>query len=386
MREPSPELSADPTIDPATGPTIGPTTDPTADPTTGLAVDPTTAHSPHASRDETAALWCAVGAAVLGLGLGLVSLRTTLPLFGRGSIGEVAAYAGMGAGLLGFVLAGLTMTPRRQPWLREISRVRSAANILALGALHAVFAFLLCSALYGVFASAFLGLALDRWTGAVWVAITAAACAYACVESALALTSESLSVLLAAFLVTGALAAALSASDPQWWHHHFSALGSGSGGLTFNLTLLLAGLALAAIGDFVGHDVALWCRATGQTRSRATLVRLALIVLGLLVIAVALIPVDAERVWHDAAAQSIVLVFAAALVGFPMLFRRLPGSFLAVTVGVIIALLALLMLWKGVGYLNLTAFEMGAAATVMAWLILFVRTVSAAVRSLPAAD
>jgi hypothetical protein len=346
---------------------------------------PSTA-APQASRDETAALWCAAGAAVLGLGVGLVSLRTTLPLFGRGSIGEVAAYAGMGAGLLGFVLAGLTITLRRQPWLREISRVRCAANILALGALHAVFAFLLCSALYGVFSSAFLGLALDRWTGAVWVGITAAACAYACVESALALTSESLSVLLAAFLVTGALAAALSASDPHWWHHHFSALGSGRDGFTFNLTLLLAGLALAAIGDFVGHDVALWCRATGQTRTPATIVRLALIVLGVLVIAVALIPVDAERTWHDAAAQSIVLVFAAALVGFPMLFRRLPGSFLAVTVGVIIALMVLLVLWKGVGYLGLTAFEMGAAATVMTWLVLFVRTVAAAVRSLPAAD
>lgn len=382
MREQTPEPTTAPAPDQTAAPdqTIAPAPAPASAP------DQTPASAPEASRDETAALWCAAGAAVLGLVLGLVSLRTTLPLFGRGSIGEVAAYAGMGAGLLGFVLAGLTITPRRQPWLREISRVRRAANILALGALHAVFAFLLCSALYGVFASAFLGLALDRWTGAVWVAITAAACAYACVESALALTSESLSVLLAAFLVTGALAAALSASDPHWWHHHFSALGSGRDGLTFNLTLLLAGLALAAIGDFVGHDVALWCRATGQTRSRATLVRLALIVLGLLVIAVALIPIDAERTWHDAAAQSIVLVFATALVGFPVLFRRLPGSFLAVTVGVIIALLALLMLWKGAGYLNLTAFEMGAAATVMAWLVLFVRTVSAAVRSLPAAD
>ena len=41
----------------------------------------------------------------------------------------------------------------------------------------------------------------------------------------------------------------LSSSDPDWWHHHFSALGSGQSGLAFNLTLLLAGLALAACGD-----------------------------------------------------------------------------------------------------------------------------------------
>jgi hypothetical protein len=343
-------------------------------------------HSPHAAHDENVALYLAGAAALAGLVLGLVTLRTTLPIFGRGSIGEVAAYAGMATGFLAFTITGLTLTPRRQAWMRGISVPRRIADVLALAALHAVFAFLLCIALFAVFSDAFRGLALDRWTGAFWVAASAAACAYACVESALALTSESLSVVLSAFIVTGAFAAALSSSDPDWWHHHFSALGSGPSGLAFNLTLLLAGLALAACGDLLGHDVAVWCRATGQAQWRATTVRLALIVIGVLVIAVALIPVDTVKVWHDAAAQSIVLVFAAALVAFPVILRSLPGSFRTVTLGVIIALVSLLVLWKGVGYLNTTAFEMGAAATVVVWLLLFVRTVSAAVRSLPAAE
>ena len=40
------------------------------------------------------------------------------------------------------------------------------------------------------------------------------------------MTTESLSVLVASFLVVGALGSALSSSDPQWWLQHFSALGA----------------------------------------------------------------------------------------------------------------------------------------------------------------
>lgn len=339
---------------------------------------------PHASRDENRALQLAGVAALLGALIGVLTLHTTKPLFGRGSIGEVAAYAGMGTSFIAFLVAGYTMTLERQPWLRRVSWLRRLLNLVGLAALHATFSLLLVSASFAVFADAFRGVALDHWAGTFWVALAAAVCTYVCVESALALTTESLSVVLAAFIATGALAAALSSSDPYWWRHHFSALGSGDDGVTFNLTLLLAGLALATMGDFLAHDLGIWSAAHGERPWRVTAVRWAMIVMGVLVVAVALIPVDVDKKWHDLAAQSIVVVFAACLVAFPLLFRRLPGSFLSVTVVVIGMLIALLVLWKGVHYLNTTAFEMGAAASVLVWLLLFVRTVTAAVRSLPA--
>jgi hypothetical protein len=42
-----------------------------------------------------------------------------------------------------------------------------------------------------------------------------------------------------------------------------------------------------------------------------------------------------------------------------------------------------IVLFAGLGYLNMTAFEMGAAVIVYVWLLLLIRTVSAAAEGLP---
>lgn len=343
------------------------------------------AADPRASRDESFALILAGVAIVAGALIGLLALDSTRPLFGRGSIGEVSAYAAAGVSGLAFGVTMAIVTPRQQPWLRRLRWPRRLLNLFGLALLHAVFAFLLVLAVFAVFADAFRGVALDHWAGTFWVAACCGVTAYMSVASAMALNTQSLSLLLAAFVPTGALASALSASDPQWWQRHFSALGSAAddSGLTFNLTLLLAGLALVTVGDFLAHDLATWGQAVGEPEWKATLAQWALGALGVLLAAVVLIPVTSQKAWHDAAAQSIVIVFAAALVAFPILFRRLPGSFRAVTFVVVGLLVLCLVLYKGVDYLNTTAFEMGAATTVFIWLLLFIRTVSAAVRSGP---
>lgn len=141
----------------------------------------------------------------------------------------------------------------------------------------------------------------------------------------------------------------------------------GEAGLAFNLTPPLAGLALVAIGDFLAHDLGVWAEATGVPHWRAVYVRVCMVVLGVLLVAVGLIPVNIDKDWHDAAAQSLIVVFAAALVAFPLMFRRLPGAFQAATLVIIGLLITCLVLWKGVGYLNTTAFELGAASTVLVW-------------------
>lgn len=340
---------------------------------------------PKASGDESLALILAGVAIVIGTAIGLLTLHSTRPLFGRGSIGEVAAYAAMGTAGLAFAATMVTVTPRLNPWLRRVGWPRRLLNLAGLSLLHAVFAFLLVLALFAVFADAFRGVALDHWAGTFWVAASCGVAAYMSAASAMALTTQSLSVLLAAFVPTGALASALSASDPHWWQHHFSALGGvpDDSGFTFTITLLLAGLALVTVGDFLAHDLAIWADAVGEPRWKVTVVRTSLGMIGVLLAAVVLIPVTTQKAWHDAAAQSIVVVFAAALVAFPVLFGRLPGSFRAVTVVVVALLVLCLVLYKGVRYLNTTAFEMGAATTVLVWLLLFARTVSAAVRSQP---
>lgn len=335
-------------------------------------------------RAENLALLLAAAAAVVGAVIGLIRLQGTRPLTGTGSIGETASYAAMGTAGIAFLIAARLITLPMHPWLRRLGWRRRLSNLLGLAVLHAMFAYLLTAVLFAVFATAFRGVALDPVAGTFWVAVACGIAVYVVVGSASALTTSSLSGLLMVFMVGGVLGSAMSAPDPHWWRHHFSWLGAeaGGSGLAFNLTLLLAGFTLVTIGDFLAHDLDIWAAHTGAERWRVRTVRGAMILLGLLLLAVALIPVDVSKTWHDMAAQGIVVVFAAAIVGFPLLFPRLSEGFRAATLVIVAALLVCVVLWKGIGYLNTTAFEMGSAAIVFTWLLLFVRSVTAAVGSL----
>ena len=81
--------------------------------------------------------------------------------------------------------------------------------------------------------------------------------------------------------------------------------------------------------------------------------------------------------WHDVIAQLLVGVFGPTLL-LALLLRRLPGALLWFTAAAFALLVTVTVLFVGLDYLNMTAFEMGAAAIVYVWLLLFIRTVSAA--------
>lgn len=332
------------------------------------------------TRVESLALAVAAGGAVIGVAVGLSVLPDPAALSGNRSIGQIASMCALSAAGTAAALVLLFTTPRAQPWMRTVRWWRRIPMVLGTGLMMGGLALLMTSAMYAVFQQAFRGLALDRWAGTFWVMITTAGWAYAAVTAAATLSSSSLSSLLALFLISGILAAALTSPNPYWWERFFSDLGAqpGRSGLAFNLTLLLAGMALIAVAEFVSHDVAVWADRTGEARWKARVIRSVLALLGVLVAIVALIPMDVNRSVHDAAAQSLVLVFAGATLLFPILLRRMPGGLTLVTAVALVLLLALMLLFKPVRYLNMTAFEMGAGAIVYTWLVLLVRMVAAA--------
>ena len=193
-------------------------------------------------------------------------------------------------------------------------------------------------------------------------------------------------MLVAAFLVVGAFTSALTSSDPQWWQAHFSALGAASdaSGITFNFTLILTGVVLTTLADFLTHDLSLWAAHTGEPNWKVVFVRVGFIVLGIMLAMVGVIPVNRSLFWHNMVTYVAVGAFVVMLVAVPFLFRRLSGGFVGVTI-VVAAMMALGgWLNLGVGYLNITAFEIAAVGTVFIWLILFIRSVSAAVDDIPA--
>lgn len=341
-----------------------------------------------ASRTESFTLALGLAGVLVGLVVGLAVLRGTSTLSGEGSIGQLAAVTSGGTSA---VVAAVTMAvimPQRRPWVRTVPRLRRALTILGPSLVYAVLALLLTSAMYGILAEAFRGVALDRFASTFWVALTTGAWAYVVAASSWALSGRSLATLLMVFLTVGVLAAAMLSPDPYWWEQYFSQLGEGAdtAGRTFNLTLLLTGLAFVAVGDFVAHDLQRWTDAAGEPRWKVHLVRGTLIALGALLALVALVSRTVSVDWHNRLAEMLVVVFALTLIVFPVLLRRLPGGLLVFTGVAFAVLVMLIVLFEGVDYLNMTAFELGAAVTVYIWLLLFIRTVSAAGEGVAAED
>lgn len=322
---------------------------------------------------------------VTGAVLALLVLRPPSALFGRGSIGEVAALTGGAVAGLAFLAVAMVNGPRPVAWHRRVSRFRRFVDLVGLTLVHAAISMLATAAVFAVFADAFQSLLLDRWAGGFLVAGACGVSAYVAASSAGSLTTESLSLLVAAFLVLGAFASALTSSDPTWWQVHFSALGTAAdaSGTAFNFTLILTGIVLTTLADFLTHDLSRWARHTGEPTWKVMVVRVGFIVLGIMFAMVGVIPVNQSLYWHNMVTYAAVLAFVVLLVAIPVLFRRLSGGFVGVTV-VVGAMMALGgWLHLGIGYLNTTAFEIAAVGTVFLWLILFTRSVSAAATEVP---
>lgn len=333
-----------------------------------------------ATREESLHLALAAAAAVVGLVVGLVALRGTTPLAGAGSIGQVAALSVFGCGAATAALVLATITPRSLPWFGGSHWARRTLDIVGLSLVYGILGLLLTSALFGVFAQAFQGVALDPIAGTFWVLAASAAGAYAISASAAALTGRGLATLLAVFLTAGVLASAMNATDRYWWERYFSELGEGEdlASLTFNTTLLVTGVALLTVTEFLAHDLDRWARSVGEPHWVTAVVRTLLSAVGVLVALVALVSRSVSVPWHDVIAQTLVVVFALLLIVAPVLLRRMPGGLLPVTVIAFGLLVAIIVLFVRFRYLNMTAFEMGAAAIVYVWLLLFIRIVSAA--------
>ena len=338
-----------------------------------------------ASRTESRHLLLGGAGAVLGALVGLLALLGTAPLAGAGSIGQVAALAVLGCGTATAALTLSTLTRRSMPWLGGRRWWRRALDILGLALIHGVLGLFLTGALFGVFQQAFQGVALDRLAGTFWVAAACGTACYVISAAAASLTGRSLATLLAVFLTVGVLASALNSQDPYWWERYFSELGEGGdlASLTFNLTLLLTGIALVTVSEFLAHDLDLWARRAGEPGWVITGVRTMLSAVGVLVAMIAVVSRTVSVFWHNVVAMALVVVFGLTLLAIPVLLRRLPGGLLAITAAAFGLLVAVIVLYAGLDYLNMTAFEMGAAAIVYVWLLLLIRTVSAAAEGLP---
>ncbi|GAA1846624.1 DUF998 domain-containing protein [Agromyces salentinus] len=310
-----------------------------------------------------------------------------LPISGRGSFGDAAAIGAAVAALLAFGYGCLLRRAERRralltdPGSAPTWRPLRWFDIAALCLAHAVIALLGWVSLAAIFSAGFEGATLYTTAAAVLVGVVVAITAYAAYLSAVNLTPMLLSIVLALFLVVGTLASTLSATDPLWWQKNLSTLGISDdvSALTFNLTLIIAGVMVTTISHYA--TAGLPATTPAEVRGR-TLVRAGLIVIGILLACVGLFPVDEFLQMHNLSATGMAIVYVVMVVALSVLVPAMPRVFILlgyVFVGVIVVLAAFFI----TGYYNLTAVELVAFSLIFGWLIMFLRSAGSITAATP---
>lgn len=343
-----------------------------------------------ALKEEGAAIVAGAGAFVL---VALVALPLfwgeSAPIAGPGSLSQFTAIAGGVVALVAYPVGRLWrregLTPLSAPGRAERDRTSGVDvfDTIAIAVAHAVIALLLWLVLGAVLADAFQGATVYFLSAVALAAALAGVTGYAVFLSASGMDILRLSTVLAVFAVIGILAAMLSAPDPDWWKLHLSALGMthSISSLSFNLTLIVAGVIVTAIARYATDT-----REVPDERRRAGLVRarVCLILIGVLLAGVGVFPLTVSQVLHNVSAVGMVIVFALLVFWVRPALPQAPAAFFVLGY-VFFATIVAVLLFFVVGYYVLTAAELVAGVLVFSWLIVFLRVSGAAQRSVPAA-
>jgi hypothetical protein len=173
--------------------------------------------------------------------------------------------------------------------------------------------------------------------------------------SSVHLTPMLLSLVLAAFLVVGALASMLSASDPHWWQENLSALGMTDdiSALAFNLTLIIAGAIVTIIARYATATLP---TATRRSSAAARCLRSGLVLIGIFLALVGVFPSTASSSCTTRSRPAWPWCSPRSSIGLRWLVPAMPRVFILLGY-VYIGVIVVLAVFFAIGYYNLTAVE-----------------------------
>ncbi|WP_345761747.1 hypothetical protein [Diaminobutyricibacter sp. McL0608] len=328
---------------------------------------------------ESAAL--VVGAAVFVVAAVIAFIAfggKDVPIAGHGSVGQFVAITGGIIAFVVFIFARMVLRTRRSRQGAGQNPEYDAAGVRlrwfdigALALAHGVIALLAWTGLAALMAISFKGAVVFSLSAVILAGVAVALTAYVVFLSSVHLSAMLLSLVLAAFIVSGAITSMMSATDPLWWQKNLSTLGMGNdiSSLTFNVTLIIAGIMVTTIAHYATAPLPATTRAEARGR---TLVRVGLMIIGILLACVGAFPLDRNEEIHNFSASGMALVYVVMVIAFPWLVPSIPRVFVIlgyVYVGVIVVLAAFFIS----GYYNLTAVELVAFSLIFSWLIVLLR-------------
>ena len=346
-----------------------------------------------ATSTEARALLIAAIALVVGAGLGFLFIGgESVPISGRGSLGSTAALVAGGLTLVvftvGYLLPGPGAARRIHP---DRSRFRLVLDTVALAVAHASITLLLLLVAASTLQDAFIDAVVFPVSAALLVGVAASLAGYFTYLSASGMTTSHLATVFALYLLLGVVTSMLFASDPHWWKSNLSALGMHQdfSSVTFNVTLIIGGIIITAISSYLTAELEAGSLTQAPSdgdvvpaRRRIRSIRTTFILLGIFLACVGFFPVSWNELVHVFFATGLLVIFFQLVIRIHRLVPGLSRTF--ITTGyVFIAVVAGATAFYFLGYYNLTAVEIIGFVIIFAWLIIFIRNISA--RSVDAA-
>ncbi|WP_216648748.1 hypothetical protein [Agromyces agglutinans] len=334
------------------------------------------------SLESVALVIGAIGFVVIGLIALAAFWGRDLPIAGSGSLAEFVAISAALVAVVAFVLGRLVLRSPSPQLRSEIGNGLDVEgtrlhwfDLVALALAHGAIVLLGWIGLGDLLERSFIGAVVFTIPGAVLAGVGAAVTMYAVFLSAARLTPMLLSLVLAVFLVVGALASMLSSSDPLWWQKNLSALGitGDFSSLAFNVTLIVAG---AIVTTIARYGTATLPTSTPLELRHRNVMRIGLVLIGVFLGCVGIFPVSEFFLLHNTVATGMAVAFAVIVIGLPRFVPSMPHVFVILGY-VYVAVIVVLGVFFAVGYYNLTAVELVAAVLIFSWIIVFLRNAGA---------
>ncbi|MCQ2570170.1 MAG: DUF998 domain-containing protein [Limosilactobacillus sp.] len=302
-----------------------------------------------------------------------------IPLLGRGnSIGNMVTVLGSLCSWVIFIGAFIAQKRHHQAGARQFTWRMFIPVAIAVGIVLMVTEF----TIFWTIDQMFVGAQFDIYTSIILITFCFAIMNYMMINLGLTISPAIMINLMTIMMLGGVVLSMLTNGNRDWWRHNFSYLGTQRSGAAwqFNLTLILTGLLMMALTDYLFVNLRHRFPTKGVLLTRMLMYFEATCLMG-----VGLFPNNDRFHWlHDQIAMWLVygllLIIIVIRWSMPMLGHQF--IHLSDAIGGVMAIEYIG--FQYIHYLSLTAFELLSFGLALAWILVFFQNLESLIDPLPA--
>ena len=294
-----------------------------------------------------------------------------IPLVGMKSIASVVIITGVLTGVVNFTYF---FTKNKNNQMGHLSSQIFWRNYPVV--LISFTLLLVVSLLFGfwIIGELFSGATFDVYTSSLMGGIVIGVVNYLMIHTALSITPTVMIRSLITIILGGVGVAMITNRDQQWWLYNFSFLGTpeATRSWQFNLTLILSAFLMIALIDYV---FVLLYEVLGKSKNLLIL-KLLLIATAICLGGVGFFPYNDSVFYqnmHNRVAGYLVYLFIILIIAIKWLLPSVSKEFLRLSYILGGVLVIVCILFLGVHYFSLTAFELMAFVIAFSWLLLLMQ-------------